>query len=59
MFLLGDEPWVTRFELRDAISLHDHARRIDIGGERIHDGVPHDGAIYFTSVDGKIVLSIG
>ena len=56
VFLIGDEPFVTRFELRDAISLADPSRRIDIGGERIHDGVVHDGSVYFTTVDGQIVV---
>jgi hypothetical protein len=56
IFLLGDEPFVTRFELRDAISLVDSSRRIEIGGERIHDGVVHDGRIYFTTVDGQVAV---
>jgi hypothetical protein len=57
VFLLGDEPWATRFEQRDAISLLDPSRRIDIGLERIHDGVVHDGRIWFTTVDGKVVVA--
>jgi hypothetical protein len=56
VFFIDDEPFVTRFECRDAISLNDHSRRIDIGGERIHDGVVRDGHVYFTSVDGSIVV---
>jgi hypothetical protein len=56
VFLLGDEPFASRFELRDAISLVDRERRITIGGERIHDGVVHDGSIYFTTVDGQIAV---
>lgn len=55
VFFVGDEPWATRFELRDAISLTNPERRIDVGVERIHDGVVHDGAIYFTSVNGCVV----
>lgn len=49
------EVWVTRFETRDAVSLHDPNRRIDIGRERCHDGVVHDGRIFFTTVDGHVV----
>ncbi|MEM9566663.1 MAG: hypothetical protein AAGA93_28840, partial [Actinomycetota bacterium] len=39
----GGEVWVTRFETRDAVSLHDPDRRIGIDRERCHDGVVHDG----------------
>jgi hypothetical protein len=51
VFLIGEEPWVTRFEQRDAISLIDRARRIDIGIERPHDGIVAGDSIYFTTVD--------
>jgi hypothetical protein len=57
VFHVGDEPWATRFEQRDAISLVDPTRRIDIGLERIHDGLVHDGKVYFTTVDGNIVIA--
>lgn len=57
VFYLGDEPWATRFEQRDAISLNDPSRRIDIGLERLHDGVVHDGRVYFTTVDGKVAIA--
>jgi hypothetical protein len=56
VFMVDDEPFVTRFELRDAVSLDDPQRRIAIGGERVHDGVSHDGLIYFTTVDGQVVI---
>jgi hypothetical protein len=57
VFYIGDEPWATRFEQRDAVSLLDPGRRIDIGLERVHDGVVHDGCVYFTTVDGKIAIA--
>jgi len=57
VFYVGDEPWATRFEQRDAVSLLDLTRRIPIGLERIHDGLVHDGRVYFTTVDGKIVIA--
>lgn len=56
VFFVDAEPFVTRFELRDAVSLNDPARRISIGGERVHDGVTHDGMIYFTTVDGSVAI---
>jgi hypothetical protein len=57
VFLLGDEPWATRFEQRDAVALNDHSRRIDIGLERIHDGVVNGDKVWFTTVDGKLVVA--
>lgn len=57
VFHLGDEPWATRFEQRDAISLVDPSRRIEIGIERVHDGVVHEGHVYFTTVDGQVAIA--
>lgn len=54
---VGDEPWVTRFERKDAVSLLDPSRRIDLGGERVHDGVVRDGSVWFTTVDGELVVA--
>ena len=56
VFYLGEEPWATRFEQGDATSLHDPARRVDISTARVHDGLLHEGRLYFTTVDGKIVV---
>src|SRR5205807_8484581 len=50
-----DEIWVTRFEQRDAISLTQPGRRIDIAIQRPHDGYLLGDSIYFTTVDGHIV----
>ena len=55
--LVGDEPWITRFELRDAVSLCDPTRIIAPGGERLHDGVFFDGLLWFTSVDGEVIAA--
>jgi hypothetical protein len=57
VFHIGDEPWVTRFEHRDAVSILDRSRRIDIGLERIHDGVVAGDKVYFTTVDGHVVIA--
>lgn len=57
VFTMDGEPWATRFERRDAISLDDPDRRIHVGTERVHDGVVHDGAVYFTTVDATIVAA--
>ncbi len=57
VFYIGDEPWAARFQQKDAISLVDPTRRIDIGLERIHDGLVSDGRVYFTTVDGKVAVA--
>lgn len=57
VFYLGSEPWATRFHQGDAISLTQPDKRIEISKERIHDGVVHDGKIYFTSVNGWIHIA--
>ena len=57
VFQLDDEVWVTRFEQRDAISLTRPGRRIDIGVQRPHDGHVMGDWIYFTTVDGHLVVA--
>jgi hypothetical protein len=57
VFYVGDEPWATRFQMKDAVSVVDPSRRIDIGLERLHDGVVHEGRVYFTTVDGKVAIA--
>lgn len=61
VFELGEEVWVTRFEQRDAICLNRPDRRLEIGYERVHDGVvvrdaAGGDAVYFTTVDGRVVI---
>jgi hypothetical protein len=57
VFLLDDEVWVTRFDHRDAISLTRPGRRIDIAVQRPHDGYVVGEWIYFTTVDGHLVIA--
>lgn len=57
VFYIGNEVWATRFEQKDAICLTSPGRRIDIGVERLHDGLVHGGKVYFTAVNGKIVVA--
>ena len=57
VFQLEDEIWVTRFEQRDAISLTRPGRRIDIAVQRPHDGQVYGDSIYFSTVDGHIVVA--
>ncbi len=51
----GDDVWVDRFEVKDVVVVGDLDKRIDIGGERIHDGVKRGDEILLTSVDGKVL----
>lgn len=55
-FEMDGEVWVTRFNQRDAISLNGSGKSIDIAVEKPHDGLICGDRIYFTAVDGKIVI---
>ena len=56
IFELNDEIWVTRARQRDAVCLHDSGRRIDIAVQFPHDGLVSGERIYFTLVDGRVVV---
>lgn len=60
VFWIDGEPWVTRCTQEDAVNLRDVTQRIDVSGKRrsisVHDGVTLDGKIYFTTVDGAVVI---
>lgn len=49
--------WVTRFETRDAVSLHDLADRIPIDVQGPHDGITSGEEVFFTTVDGRVVVA--
>ena len=57
VFHLGEDLWVTRFEQRDAVNLNRPHERIQVGGERVHDGMVHGASVYFTTVDGHVVVA--
>lgn len=59
VFFIEGEPWCTRMLMRDAVSLHDPSKRIDLN---VSEGKPHDGLvsgslIYFTLTDGHVVIA--
>lgn len=56
-FELGKDVWVTRAIQRDAICLTDAGKRLDIALETPHDGLVRDNDIYFTLVDGRLVVA--
>jgi hypothetical protein len=55
VFWIGQDLWVTRADLKDAVCLTHANQRIGIDIQMVHDGVPFQDHIYFTSVDGKLV----
>lgn len=57
VFEYGEEVWVSRFEQKDAICLNVPGRRIDIAQERPHDGHVRGHRVYFTTVDGHVVIA--
>lgn len=57
VFELDGEVWVTRFHQRDAICLNDSGKRIDIAVQSPHDGLLFRERIYFTSVDGRVIIA--
>jgi hypothetical protein len=56
-FELGQDVWVTRLHERDAVCLTDAGKRIEISLEGPHDGVVRGKDIYFTLVDGRLVVA--
>ena len=56
VFELDGELWVTRFNQRDSVTLNGSGRRIEIAVEKPHDGIVCGDRIYFSVVDGKIVI---
>jgi len=57
VFELDHEVWVTRLMQRDAICLTKPGPRIDIAVQGAHDGYIFSGRIYFTTVDGHIIIA--
>jgi hypothetical protein len=57
VFTLDEDVWATRFQQQDAICLTRAGRRIPIGIERVHDGVLHAGRLFFTTVNGHVVIA--
>lgn len=55
-FQLGNDIWVTRAMQRDCISLTEKNHRILIGGQIVHDGHAYGDKIYFTQVDGHLII---
>jgi len=59
VFEMNGNPWVTRFFQRDAVCLTSPEKRIEISVEKPHDGLLFGGRLFFTTVDGRIVIVSG
>ena len=56
-FELEGEIWATRFQQRDAICVTRPGLRIDVAVQRPHDGYVVGDRVYFTTVDGHVVVA--
>lgn len=59
IFEINGEKWVTRFKQKDAVKLSDLNERMPIGDEAPHDGIVYENNVFFTTVDGKVVIVDG
>lgn len=57
VFHINGEPWATRFQQKDAICLTNPELKIKLDVEKVHDGVVHEGCIYFTAVNGNLLIA--
>ncbi len=57
VFHINGEPWATRFQQKDAICLTNPELKIKLDVEKVHDGVVHEGYIYFTAVNGNLLVA--
>lgn len=57
VFQLGQDVWVTRLSQKDAVCLTTPGKRINIDVQRPHDGLLCGDRIYFTTVNGRIVIA--
>ena len=56
IFCLNDEIWVTRLKQRDVICLNNPKKKITIDEGMPHDGFVKGNELYFTTVNGYIVI---
>ena len=57
IFFVDEEMWATRFYQKDAVSVKNPARRIEIGTGTPHDGLVHGDYIFFTTVNGNVIVA--
>lgn len=56
VFYIDNELWVTRNQQRDAVRLTGTQQRIPLDIQLVHDGVLHEGLLYFTAVNGFVII---
>ncbi len=56
VFFLNGEVWATRCDQRDIVCLSREREPVCISQNLIHDGLVHDGRIYFTAVTGEVAV---
>lgn len=56
IFQIDGEPWITRMRLKEAVALHDPTKKMNIGVGRPHDGLVKGDFVYFTTVNGYVVI---
>ena len=55
LFVMGGEAWVTRGYRGDIMRLSDR-KVVRLSDKRVHDGHVEDDHVFFTSVDGKVIV---
>lgn len=55
-FQLGTQIWVTRCNQKDALCLTEQGHTIPLSKVCVHDGHLYKGKLYFTSVDGTVIV---
>lgn len=56
VFTINDDIFVTRCHQHDAICLTDSEKKIQVGTGYIHDGLVYGDSIYFTQVNGHVIV---
>src|SRR6185437_15210962 len=56
VFQLGTQVWVTRCEQGDAVCLTQPGPKIALADTCVHDGNRYEDRLYFTSVDGTVII---
>jgi hypothetical protein len=57
VFEINGEIWTTRFYQHDAVNIDDPQKRIDLGVDKVHDGHVIGDHVYFTTVNGCVVVA--
>jgi len=55
VFRMEEDLWMTRFEKKDAIQSGAPNRLLQLEAGRPHDGIVHEGFLWFTTVNGRVL----